>query len=475
MREEIRMTKRKPEKKMAKAEDLPAYNAALGEIAGLIGQARHSAARSANALMTATYWLIGQRIVEFEQGGEVRAEYGEALLEKLSADLTERFGRGFSRPNLQRYRQFYLTYLSSEICSTLSSKSSEEPLSEGKIQTVSGIPEKDRLEQIVQTPSGLSSDFMLPHQKFQTLSEELGFSETRQTASAESGLPEKYATLSAKFSLEQVARCFPLPWSHYVRLMSVKNPEAQKFYETEALRCGWSVRQLNRQISSQFYERTALSRNKAAMLKKGEKAQLEDTVTPEDEIKDPFVLEFLDLKDEYCENDLEEALIRHLESFLLELGSDFCFIGRQKRLRVGNAWYRVDLLFFHRKLRSLVVIDLKIGAFTHADAGQMHLYLNYARENWTHEGENPPVGLILCAEKDEAVAHYALEGLPNKVLAAEYRTALPDEKALVAEIERTRKAIETQARINVPVPQIKAATQGTKKTGKQKRKEGKTT
>ena len=137
-----------------------------------------------------------------------------------------------------------------------------------------------------------------------------------------------------------------------------------------------------------------------------------------------------DLKDEYSETDLEEALIRHLETFLLELGGDFTFVGRQRRLRIGDEWYRIDLLFFHRRLRCLVVIDLKLGKFTHADAGQMHLYLNYAREHWTHPDENPPVGLILCAQKDEALAHYALEGLPNKVLAAEYRTALPEEKLI---------------------------------------------
>jgi len=165
-------------------------------------------------------------------------------------------------------------------------------------------------------------------------------------------------------------------------------------------------------------------------------------VLPEEEIKDPFVLEFLGLKDEYSESDLEEALIRHLEAFLLELGGDFCFVGRQKRLRIGDEWYRVDLLFFHRSLRCLVVIDLKIGKFTHADAGQMHLYLNYAREHWAQEGENPPVGLILCARKDEAVARYALEGLPNKVMASEYRTALPDEKELAAEIERTQVLLQ---------------------------------
>jgi predicted nuclease of restriction endonuclease-like (RecB) superfamily len=238
-----------------------------------------------------------------------------------------------------------------------------------------------------------------------------------------------------------------LPWSAYVRLLSVKNENARSFYETEALRGGWSVRQLDRQINSQFFERTALSRNKAAMLSRGAKSLPEDRVCPEEEIKDPVVLEFLGLKDEYSETDLEEALIRHLETFLLELGSDFCFIGRQRRLRIGDEWYRMDLLFFHRRLRCLVIIDLKIGKFSHADAGQMHLYLNYAREHWVQKGENPPVGLILCAQKDEAVARYALEGLPNKVMASEYRTALPDEKELAAEIERTQALLLDRKRI----------------------------
>ncbi len=165
-------------------------------------------------------------------------------------------------------------------------------------------------------------------------------------------------------------------------------------------------------------------------------------LTAEEEIKDPFVLEFLNLKDEYSESEMEEALIRHLESFLLELGGDFAFVGRQRRLRVGSEWYRIDLLFFHRRLRCLVVIDLKLGKFTHADAGQMNLYLNYAREHWTHREENPPVGLILCAQHDHAVARYSLDGLPNKILAREYRLALPDEKVLVAEIEKTLRALD---------------------------------
>ena len=227
-----------------------------------------------------------------------------------------------------------------------------------------------------------------------------------------------------------------------MRLLSVRNESAREFYETEALRGGWSVRQLDRQIGSQFYERTALSKNRASMLTGGLMERSEDHVVPGEQIKDPFVLEFLDLKDEYSESDLKEALIRHLETFLLELGDDFCFISRQRRLRVGSQWYRVHLLFYHRSLRCLVVIDLKIGSFTHADAGQMHFYLNYAREHWVRDGENPPVGLILCSEKGEVVARYALEGLSNKVMAAEYRIALPQETVLAAELDRTRQAME---------------------------------
>ncbi len=164
-------------------------------------------------------------------------------------------------------------------------------------------------------------------------------------------------------------------------------------------------------------------------------------LSPEEAIKDPFVLEFLDLKDEYSESDLEDALIQHLADFLMELGDDFAFVGRQRRLRLDDTWFRIDLLFFHRRLKCLLVIDLKAGKFSHADAGQMHLYLNYARQHWTKPGENPPVGLIICATKGVAEARYALEGLPNKVLAAEYRTVLPNEKLLADELARTRRQV----------------------------------
>ncbi len=204
------------------------------------------------------------------------------------------------------------------------------------------------------------------------------------------------------------------------------------------------MRQLDRQIDSQLYERIALSRDKAALLRKAEHAEPGDAVTPEQAIKDPFVLEFLDLKDEYSESDLEEALIRHLAEFLLELGDDFAFVGRQRRLRLDDTWFRIDLLFFHRRLKSLLIVDLKIGKFGYADAGQMNLYLNYAREHWMKPGENPPVGLILCTAKGAAETRYALEGLPNKVLAAEYQTVLPDEKLLAEELAKTRRELEVR-------------------------------
>lgn len=382
-------------KPIVKADELDVqYQSIFGDVSNIIDEARQTTARSVNAVMTAAYWMIGQHIVEFEQGGKERAEYGIALVERLAVDLTERFGRGFSRQNIWQMRLFYQSY---------------PP------------------EQILQTLSG-------------------------ESESSENLLPET----SAESTLTSIASHFPLPWSAYVRLLSVKNINAREFYETEALRGGWSIRQLDRQINSQFYERTALSKNKAAMLTKGQKAQSEDRVLPEEEIKDPFVLEFLDLKDEYSESDLEEALISHLETFLMELGGDFCFLGRQKRLRVGDEWYRVDLLFYHRRLRCLVVIDLKLGKFTHADAGQMNLYLNYAREHWTHEEENPPVGLILCSQKDEAVARYSLEGLSNKVMAAEYRTTLPDEELLAAEIDRTRQVINLHATVKSGVPTVRS-------------------
>ncbi|RRA50386.1 YhcG family protein [Acidipila sp. EB88] len=344
-----------------------AYQALLESVSDLLLNGRQSAAKSVNAVLTTTYWLVGRRLVEFEQGGKERAAYGSELLKRLSVDLRNQLGRGFSERNLEQMRQFYLQWFNPQ---TLSADSGHH-VGRG----------------ISQTPSAKSSPGHVP--------------------------------------------TFPLSWSHYVRLLSVPELTVRRHYEEEALRGGWSVRQLDRQIATRSFQR---SRTEQA---KGERA--EGSVNFE--IKDPFVLEFLNLKDEYSEADLEEALIRELEQFLLELGNDFAFIARQKRLKVGTEWYRVDLLFFHRRLRSLIIVELKLGKFTHADAGQMNLYLNYAREHWTNPDENPPIGLILCSEQDAAVAHYSLGNLGNQVVAREYQLTLPTEDELVQRLEARRRQL----------------------------------
>ena len=385
------------------------YAAVRTGIVDLLQAARVQAARNVNALMTASYWEIGRRIVEAEQKGRRRAGYGEQLLKRLSLDLTAEFGRGFGVINLQQMRNFYMNWPSDQINQTLSDKSASVPI----LQRLSGKSSKS------QTLSGESRIFQAASEKLQGVGD-------------------------ASSSLAAIAARFPLPWSAYVCLLSVKNAQARSFYQAETLRNGWSVRQLDRQISSQFYERTALSRNKAAILVKGAAPKSEDTVTPDEAVKDPYVLEFLNLKDEYSEAELEDALIHRLGDFLLELGSDFTFVARQRRLRIDDTWYRVDLLLFHRRLRCLVIIDLKLGKLTHADAGQMHMYCNYAKAHWTLPGENPPVGLILCAHKGHALARYALDGLPNKVLAAEYQTVLPSEERIAKELADTTRRLEAR-------------------------------
>lgn len=402
-------------KKPAPANLLPTtggYDALLTRVASLLEQGRRTVARTTNAILTATYWQISRQIVEFEQGGHERAEYGDELLQRLGRDLTEKFGRGFTRQGLQKMRAFYLGWAifptpsgkmqARVICPTLSGESSGEnspdPPSEANILSTLSA----KLQPL--TPTPLSFD--------------------------------------PSASLLDV---FPLPWSHYVRLMPVTDDFARWFYEDEAIRGGWSVRQLDRQISTQFFERTALSRNKTAMLRKGRQPRAEDAVTVEETIRDPYVLEFLNLKDEYSENDLEEAIIEHLQTFLLEMGDAFAFVARQKRIRIGDEWYRMDLVLFHRVLRSLVIIDLKIGRFTHADAGQMNLYLNYAREHMTVPGENEPFGLILCSEKNDAVVHYAMGGIQAKVFASKYLTVLPDTETLRREVLATKHALESRA------------------------------
>jgi len=353
------------------------YSRLIADLDVLIEQGRKAAVRSINTALVSTYWLIGRRIVEFEQKGKERAEYGEATLRRIAEDLTRKFGKGFGLSQMKMIRQFYLAY-------------------PGKSRTLSG--------QSVQSEKG------------QTLSGQLPATDT-----------------------SDISVRFPLSWSHYCLLVRIDEPVKRDFYETESIRGNWSVRQLDRQIQSMLYERTALSKRKLAVIAKAHEKPI--ALKPEDEIKDPYILEFLGLKDEYSESELEEALIRHLEHFLLELGIGFTFIARQKRITLEGTHYRLDLLFYHRVLRCLVAIDLKIGEFTHADAGQMNLYLNYLKDKEKLLAENDPVGIILCTDKKKTVVQYALGGLDNKIFASKYKLKLPDPKVLRAEIELERRRL----------------------------------
>ncbi|MGC8744415.1 MAG: PDDEXK nuclease domain-containing protein [Verrucomicrobiia bacterium] len=366
---------------MTKLQTRPNYSVLIIDLASLIEQGRKVAVRYVNTALVATYWLLGRRIVEYEQKGKERADYGEALLERISKDLSPRFGNGFSLRNLRNMRSFYLLF---PIRQTLSAES----LSDEKEQTPSAELS------ILQTVSGIS---------------------------------------------EKLMRKFPLSWSHYCLLLRLDEPFKREFYETECIRGNWSVRHLDRQIQSMLYERTALSKRKLSVIAKAHEKPV--ILKPEDEIKDPYILEFLGLKDEYSESQLEEALIHHIERFLLELGVGFAFVARQKRITVDGSHYRLDLLLYHRILRCLVAIDLKIGEFSHSDAGQMNLYLNYLKDIEKFPNENDPIELILCADTKKTVVEYAPGGLSNKIFASKYKLQLPDTEVLRTEIENERQRL----------------------------------
>jgi predicted nuclease of restriction endonuclease-like (RecB) superfamily len=371
------------------------YNNLLGRIANILVEARTKAVREINKAQGLAYWEIGREIVEFEQKGQLRAEYGEKLIKRLSEDMTEQFGKGFSEMNLRNMRRFYLEF-PTQIQQTLSVKSQKFQTPSGKSETVS------RKSSIQQTASG----------KFQIS-----------------------RTLSDEF--EPV-----LSWSHYCELLKVDEPLARSFYEQEANQNNLSVRELKRQINSMLFERLALSKDTKAVMKMARKGQIIEK--PEDAIKDPYILEFLNLKEEtsYTESQLEEALTDKLQYFLLELGKGFSFVARQKRITIANRHYYIDLVFYNRLLKCFVLIDLKTGELDHADIGQMNFYLNYFNNNEKTEDENDPIGIILCAKKDDIFAKYVLGGLNNKVFASKYKLALPSEKELRLKLKSITKLLD---------------------------------
>jgi predicted nuclease of restriction endonuclease-like (RecB) superfamily len=330
-----------------------ADNQLFSKIAELIELARQKVATAVNLAMVHTYFEIGKMIVEDEQQGKERAEYGKATLKLLSQQLNEKFGKGFSVDNLQNMRQFYLAY-------------------------------------------------------------------------------SIYETASRKFTLS---------WSHYLILMRIKNADERSFYEIEATADNWSLRTLERQMSSSLFERLALSRDKSKVKQLSNKGQIVENSA--DVIKNPYILEFLGLKEEtnYSESQLETKIIDHLQDFLLELGKGFSFVGRQVRFSFDEQHFKVDLVFYNRLLQCFVLIDLKLGKITHQDLGQMQMYVNYYDRFEKLVHEKPTVGILLCQRKNDALVELTLPEDAN-IYATEYNLYLPDKKLLQQKLNEWTQEID---------------------------------
>ncbi|MVT08533.1 PDDEXK nuclease domain-containing protein [Chitinophaga tropicalis] len=316
------------------------YNKLIQGIGQLLIAGRERAAQEVNSILVQTYWEIGRYIVEFEQRGKEKAEYGSQLFDRLSTDLTQAYGKGFGRSNLFYMRKLYLSFQNS-------------------------------------------------------------------------------GTLSHK-----------LTWSHYYEILKADSDLEISFYTKQSEKEKWSVRELKRQMKSMLFHRLALSTDKEGVLKLATEGH--EVQQPEDLLKDPFVLEFLNIpeKYQYLEGELEERLISNLQQFLLELGKGFAFIARQYRMSIGGKHFRLDLLFYHRILKCFVLIDLKRGELDHSDIGQMNLYLNYFKKEEATEGDNEPVGILLGAYKDHILVEYATSSITNKVLLAKYQLYLPNKAQL---------------------------------------------
>jgi predicted nuclease of restriction endonuclease-like (RecB) superfamily len=368
------------------------YEQIVDQISQIHFAVQAATARAANQSLTLRNWLIGAYLFEYEQNGEDRAKYGEKLLETLAVDFTKRGVTGLSLANLKNCRQFALAYPVVSISQTVSSQ----------------------LGAWESTGSGPGIFSQAGSTGFPTL-----FSR------------QQLQPVLAWQNADYYARLFRnLSWSQLLELSRLDDPLKRAFYEIECQKSRWSFRELKRQINSLLYERIGLSKDKDAVLKLANEGQWIES--PATIIRDPYILEFLGLEEkaEFSEQQLEQALLDHLQKFLLELGRDFCFVGRQVRITVAGRHHYLDLLFFHRGLRCLIAYDLKLGEFQHEDAGQMNFYLNYLREEETREGEHPPVGVILCADKDAAEVHYATAGMDQQLFISRYLVALPSEERL---------------------------------------------
>ena len=367
----------------------------IDQLAVLIQKANqyflNKAQKQVNTSLTLRNWLIGCYIVEYEQKGTDRATYGANTLRAIADSLKQKAQKGMAETNLKLYRQFYLTY--PEIRQALAE---ELQTTDFKVLGIGqSVPDFLRLS--------------------------LGESEPDF---------QPYTAVSAMLN--------HLSFTHFIELIKAENAVKRRFYEAEAIRNTWGTRELKRAMDSLLYERTGLSTDKETV-----KTDFVKNLPPLPEavFRNTYLLEFLGLEEKagYSESDLEERIITNLQHFLIELGRGFCFEARQKRITFDNKHYRIDLVFYHRILKCHVLLDLKIGEFDHADAGQMNMYLNYYKENESHNGDNPPIGIILCSGKNEALVKYATMGLPQQVFVSKYLVNLPSEEELLRIVEEGKE------------------------------------
>ena len=352
------------------------------QVVELLQNARHQVLRTVNSTMVCTYFEIGRMIVEEEQSGKDRAEYGKKILKGLSEELKKEFGKGFSTDNLENMRKFYLAYSISESLT--------------------------RILQITNSPSLMTNSESVKLEEIQTT------------------------------KTQSLISFFKLTWTHYVFLMRIEDEKERRFYEIESEKYNWSVRELKRQYDSALYTRLALSRDKEGVLKLSEQGQIIEK--PKDIIKDPYILEFLGLPElhQYSESELEEEIINKLENFLLELGHGFTFVARQKRITFDDKHFRIDLVFYNRILKSFVLIDLKIGELKHQDLGQMQMYVNYYDREKRLEDENKTIGIVLCQNKSNLVVEYTLPENNEQIFASKYKTVLPSKEDLIKLISESK-------------------------------------
>lgn len=360
-------------------------NMLVNDLRSIVSKARSKAFAAVNYSLVERNWRIGQRIVEQEQNGASRAEYGKHVIEIASAALTEEFGKGFSETNIMNFKKFYLKF---------------------KELTI---------------PQTLSEEFK--KQKHQTLSDESSL------------LPQKGQTQSAQFELRL------LPWSHYERLIRVEDKKAREWYAKEAFEQGWSFRTLNRNINTLYYERLLMSKKKQPVVNEMQdktKAYQQDKL---EYIKSPVVLEFLGLPEDtsLAESKLETAIINNLEKFLMEMGKGYALVARQQHIRTEENDYYIDLVFYNYLIKSFILVDLKVNRITYQDVGQMDMYLQMYDKMKKGPDDNPTIGIILCAETDSDVARYSTLAKNDQMFAAKYKLYLPDKEDLRREIERQKE------------------------------------